>query len=243
MCATLGRGAMLETIPVGAGSVGWHPRGTVSSWTWESRCALALVCIDPALLRHLAIANGCADWLERETQACPARRDPFAERLVALFVDELRKPPHPFQCQISQALTQALGLHLVQRFHARPALLGPAPHGLSPQTLERVLDYIETHLHEHIALQSLAQVAHVSRFHFARLFKESTGCSPMAYLERRRIARAQLLMRQGEASLGKIAAMVGYADQSYFTRRFRLNVGMTPAVFARRHARAAAQEA
>ena len=129
--------------------------------------------------------------------------------------------------------------------HARCVVLDfPRPaRGLSERALRRALDYIDQHIGDAFSLADIANAACISRFHFARLFKESTGCSPMAYLERRRIARAQLLMRQGEASLGKIAALVGYADQSYFTRRFRLKVGMTPAVFARRYARVDAQEA
>ena len=70
-------------------------------------------------------------------------------------------------------------------------------------------------------------------FHFSLLFKMSTGKSPMAYVTRSRIRKAQQLILSGQATLAQIALMVGFADQSHFTRQFQLYAGCTPAVYAR----------
>jgi AraC family transcriptional regulator len=86
---------------------------------------------------------------------------------------------------------------------------------------------------EPIGLGELAAIAHVSRFHFTRLFKRSTGLTPMAYVERSRIRQAQDLLRMAELPLSEVALVVGFADQSHFTRRFHRHVGCTPAAFAR----------
>jgi AraC family transcriptional regulator len=155
------------------------------------------------------------------------------ERIAAQFLDELRSPPHPAQKYISQSLSHALAVHLVHRFNCQHARRELMPRGLNARSLVRVREFIEVHLHEHIDLQMLAEVANVSRFHFARLFKKSTGVSAMAYLEQRRMLRAQELIRLGRLPLAQIAMLVGYEDQSYFTRRFRLVVGVTPAAYAR----------
>jgi AraC family transcriptional regulator len=106
---------------------------------------------------------------------------------------------------------------------------------LAPRTLMRIQDFIESHLHEHIDLATLAGLANVSRFHFTRLFRASTGVSAMAYLEQCRMARAQALIRAGELQLASIAFLVGYEDPSYFTRRFRHCCGQTPSAWARTH--------
>lgn len=164
---------------------------------------------------------------------CFSARDPFVERIVALFLAEIDGPPHPAQAYVSQALSGALALHLVHRFNCQQAAPEPAPRGLNARSLQRVRDFIDAHLHEEIDLQMLASVANVSRFHFARLFRRSTGCSAIAYLEQMRMRRARELLRQGRLPLAQVAALVGYADQSYFTRRFRLAVGVTPARYAR----------
>lgn len=87
-----------------------------------------------------------------------------------------------------------------------------------------------------INLTKLADIAGVSRFHFVRMFRRSIGATPMAYLERIRLERAQQMILTGKHTLAQIAAAVGYADQAHFTRRFRRHFGCTPAVYARHHA-------
>ena len=55
----------------------------------------------------------------------------------------------------------------------------------------------------------------------------------MAYLLRKRIERAKTLLSQGELAICEIAAMLGFSDQSHFSRTFRKIEGMTPKQFAR----------
>lgn len=115
------------------------------------------------------------------------------------------------------------------------------PVGLNARALGRVQEYVLAHLHEPITLQTLAELANVSRFHFARMFKERAGMSPMTYLENARMRRAQELIRAGKLPLARVASSVGYEDQSYFTRRFKLLFGQTPAAYAREQARTGAR--
>jgi AraC family transcriptional regulator len=107
--------------------------------------------------------------------------------------------------------------------------------GLGTRALAAVIGYIDAHLEEPVRLSELARLTNVSRFHFCRLFRRSTGLSPMAYLERSRVERAQRLIGQGRLSLAEIALEVGFADQSHFTRRFQRHSGCTPGAFAREH--------
>jgi AraC-like DNA-binding protein len=69
------------------------------------------------------------------------------------------------------------------------------PSGLSARRLGAVLGYIREHLHASLTLRDLAAVAHLSPYHFARRFKESTGLPPHQYIIARRIERAQQLLR------------------------------------------------
>jgi AraC family transcriptional regulator len=100
--------------------------------------------------------------------------------------------------------------------------------------MTRVVAYIEENLGEDLTLGALAGVAYVSRFHFARMFRLSTGCSPMAYVVRRRIERARLQLAQGRQRISDLAADLGFCDQSHFTRIFRRMTGFTPRRYARR---------
>ena len=73
----------------------------------------------------------------------------------------------------------------------------------------------------------------MSRFHFARLFRRSTGRSPMEYLLHVRLERAKALLRRGGMPISDIAVAIGFADQSHFTRHFRRAIGTTPLRYAR----------
>jgi AraC family transcriptional regulator len=99
---------------------------------------------------------------------------------------------------------------------------------LSPGSLQRTIRFIEEHVGERIALEDIASHANISRFHFARLFKQSTGLSPVAYLKRSQIRRARALIIAGDLSLAEVAIVTGFADQSHLTRRFRSYAGCTP---------------
>ncbi len=101
--------------------------------------------------------------------------------------------------------------------------------------MNRVITHIEENIGEGLTLSSLAAVACVSRFHFARMFRRSTGYSPRAYVVRRRVERARLQLAQGYQQLSDLAAELGFCDQSHFTRIFRRMTGFTPREYARRH--------
>jgi AraC family transcriptional regulator len=91
-------------------------------------------------------------------------------------------------------------------------------------------------LGEKLTLQDIADTACLSRFHFSRLFRRSTGRSPIEYLLHARLEHAKTLLRQGGLPISDIAATMGFADQSHLTRHFRRAVGMTPLQYAHHHA-------
>ena len=162
-------------------------------------------------------------------------RDSTIANLIAIFLDEIRRPPHPVQALVIGRCSYALAAQLIRTCDACTRPLPKAEASLSQRQLESVLDYIESNMSASIGLAEIAAVANVSRFHFSRLFKASTGLSPMAYLERSRIERAQSLLKLGSMRLSDIAADAGFADQSHFIRRFRLHTGVTPGQFEREY--------
>ena len=80
-----------------------------------------------------------------------------------------------------------------------------------------------------VSLRELARAAHMSIFHFSRRFKAATGFSPMDYLEKFRISRAQeLILSDPDMKLKQIASETGYADAAYFSRVFKKCTGVSP---------------
>lgn len=105
--------------------------------------------------------------------------------------------------------------------------------GLAGGALRRVRAYIDDHIGERISLDELAREAGVSRFHFARQFRLSTGESPMGYVRRIRVERSKSILQARGSSIAEVAARMGFSDQSHFTRIFGRLVGVSPGNFAR----------
>lgn len=100
--------------------------------------------------------------------------------------------------------------------------------------INRVVNYIDTHLAEPLSLETLADVAHFSPFHFHRLFTAIT-CETLADCIRRRrleIAATRLICGPREAVLN-IALDVGFGSAEVFSRNFRQHFGATPTAWRR----------
>ncbi|HKQ40341.1 MAG TPA: helix-turn-helix transcriptional regulator, partial [Verrucomicrobiae bacterium] len=78
---------------------------------------------------------------------------------------------------------------------------------------------------------SLAGAAGLSPFHFARLFKRSTGLSPHQYVLRCRVERARGLLMRSKASIAEVAVEVGFCDQSHLAAHFKRVYGVSPKAF------------
>ena len=107
--------------------------------------------------------------------------------------------------------------------------------GLSERALARALHYIDRHIGDAFSLADVAGAACISRFHFARLFRISTGQSPMEYVLAKRIALAKEQLTRGPQKISATAASLGFFDQSHFTRTFRRMTGYSPREFCRLH--------
>ena len=100
--------------------------------------------------------------------------------------------------------------------------------GLSPVVRRRLADYIEAHLAEPITLGVLAQLACLSEFHLARMFRVSFGMPPSSWIAARRVERARGLLKHTALPLQQVADACGYADLSHFSHRMRAALGTPP---------------
>jgi AraC-like DNA-binding protein len=100
--------------------------------------------------------------------------------------------------------------------------------------LRRARDHADRHYAEPLDLEQLAAVACLSKFHFLRLFRTTYGTTPAEYVSRRRIERAQDLLRNTNLTVTEVCHQVGFTSLGSFSSRFRAVVGETPSEFQRR---------
>lgn len=106
-------------------------------------------------------------------------------------------------------------------------------HRLDERRLRRVLDYVEEHLADDIAVADLANVASLSIFYFTRAFSAAVGMPPHRYVSQRRLEWAKTMIAAGGTSIAEMAFVCGFSSQSSFTRAFRRATGLTPAMYRR----------
>ena len=105
--------------------------------------------------------------------------------------------------------------------------------GLLAWQLNRVADYIETHLAEKIMVTDLADLIGVSVGQMIRAFKISVGVPPCHYIASRRVELACTMMSTTREPLSQIAIACGMCDQAHLSRVFRRRIGMSPSAWRR----------
>jgi AraC family transcriptional regulator len=107
-----------------------------------------------------------------------------------------------------------------------------------PRWLASAEELLRARIGDRVSLGELAAVVGVHPAHLARAFRARYGVSVGEYGRRLRLEWATAEIARGDIPLAMIATQAGFADQSHFTRLFKLYVGMTPARY-REHARRA----
>jgi len=101
--------------------------------------------------------------------------------------------------------------------------------------LKLALKYMQENMEGEVTLAKLSDTAHLSPFHFLRLFKATYELTPMQYLTRLRMKKACRLLKKTNRPVGWIGDSCGFESQSSFIRLFKKEFGATPQVFRKKH--------
>jgi AraC family transcriptional regulator len=152
------------------------------------------------------------------------------DNVLWLIAQELRRQvrktesANPF---FFASLGEALVCRTLDRYFAQTEVLDDSTR-LSPRAQKRVVDYVDAHLKERLSVKQLAKIAALSAHHFSKVFKTSTGLSPMQYVLKLRIEKARTLLSTGQFRIAEVASELGFYDQSHLDRHFRRFFGHSP---------------
>jgi AraC family transcriptional regulator len=104
---------------------------------------------------------------------------------------------------------------------------------LAPWQAKRLRSHIEDKLDSSIRATDLAGLVQLSTSHFFRAFRKTFGESPLSYITKQRITRAQQLMLTSRLPLSQVALECGMCDQAHLSRAFRRIVGTNPSAWRR----------
>ena len=159
--------------------------------------------------------------------------DTITSRLLMSAADAL-EGNETLDALFRHQLTDLLATRLLVAHAGAPTTFQPITGGLAPKSLLRAIERLRSDSDADVSLAALASDAGLSRFHFCRAFKESTGLSPHAWLRQHRLEQAMKMLRDTDASVVSVAAELGYTSQTAFAAAFRKLTGETPSDWRRR---------
>jgi AraC family transcriptional regulator len=207
------------------------PAGHSRRAFWHGPTESVHVHLDPQLVTQVA-AEACDLNSDRvELSAEGALAHPQIQATILALDSELTSGGAGGRF-LAESLGNVLAVQLIRHITGNERAAQQPRGGLPKNKLRTAVEYIEAHLDSELTIDDLAAVAHLSPYHFARMFKASTGLPPHQYVIARRVDRAKRLLRGGdELSLAQVAARAGFWDQGHFTRHFKRLFGVTPKQF------------
>jgi len=207
------------------------PEGSSSRWDIPKPVDVVQLYLPHATLKRVAdeaVTGTVTDLLERT-----AHPDPITSRLLLSTVSALESNG-ALDNLFRHQLIDLLAMRLLAAHTGSPTTFQPIVGGLSPKVLARAIERLRSDSDADVSLDALASDAGLSRSHFCRAFKESTGLSPHGWLRQHRLQQAMTMLRDTDTSVAMVAAELGYASQTAFAAAFRRLSGETPSDWRRR---------
>jgi len=216
---------IIKDVP--ARSLTLVPAGSTYEWVTEGPTDFAHVYIQPERL-----AKTIGEVFDRDPgsftlESKLAFDDPLLTALVTTMLSEAGCSDRGKTLYL-EAIYETLIARVVHRHGNLGAVQAHKPYALTPTRMRAVREFIEARLADAIALDDLARIAGLSRFHFSRAFQKGQGISPFAYLTQQRLSEAKRRLRETDEPLSQIASACGLGTGAQFATTFRRHVGMAP---------------
>jgi AraC family transcriptional regulator len=234
------------------GFVAVVPSETPVRWEWIQRISFSVITLQPSFVDRVASEVFRLKPEDYRLRMAERQSDNVVTNIAGVLAREVVRG-EPGSRLYAESLANILAVHLLRHYAtcadgrvlescwmpdsvataSLPAEAGLGRTAGHSRPVADALRFIHENYASELSLNAIAEAAHLSPFHLARLFKQALGVSPHQYLIQVRVnsARALLSAGSGERSLAEVASAVGFADQSHLTRHFKRIMGVTPRQF------------
>lgn len=220
-----------QDLQYNRGDVFLVPAGVPHKAYWKQESEGILLAVEPESIVSAAIDSLNSDRLEIIPQF--ATTDLQLLQISQRLLIELQEKQIGSSLYID-SLTTMLKIHLLRTYSKVQPKIYDYQGGLAKHKQKKAIAFIQENLNRDIKLKDLAAVVEMSPYHFARMFKQSTGFTPHQYLVQQRLTKAKELLRFTAMAIGDIAYTVGYKNPGHFAKVFRQHTKVSPTAY--RHA-------
>ena len=215
------------------GNITITPAGARAQWRYPGETELQVMRVAPSVVEGVASEDNLdgAVCLDAHTDVSDAQ----IEYLGARLLDEMQGPARASRACVD-GLVKLLAIHLLRHYSTARELPEAMWGKLPAYKLRQAIDYIDRNLANDLSLETIAQTLCMSAWHFAHLFKQTTGLAPHRYIIECRMQQAKSLLCETTLPVNEVGPLVGYANPSHFSTQFRLFTGQSPLRFRQRHA-------
>lgn len=143
---------------------------------------------------------------------------------LKMLLKEVRKKEENFE-SICQNLLELIIWNITRQTQTT---LSVAPTKKITKECRFIEQYLDEHFKEDITLQTLSDLTYLNKYYLVHAFKNYKGVSPINYLIEKRISEVKHLLGTTNFPIAKIASVVGFSSQSYFSQVFRKETGLSP---------------
>ena len=236
VCVTAGE----ELFDLGRGQMIFHPPGEFHALSANGVNAPDLVvvsfcCDSPAMdcLRGRILSMGSEERLllgrimqESQLLFSNPLDDPTTHAMT------LRENIPFGTAQLLSSAIEELLVRLIRRDEQTPPARHEVPRHAEAR-LTQLTEYLEQRLDQNLTVQQICRDNLIGRAQLEQLFHDQTGGGVIDYFNALKIRAARRMIREGRLNFTQIAAVLGFRSVHYFSRRFRLVMGMSPSEYAR----------
>lgn len=203
------------------------PAGVRSGWRWFAPSDVIVVTLDPGKVAQFAQSELGMLLDPQQLNDLPQFTDADLCAAGIMLRDALEEDDIS-SAVMFEAMSRVFLVKLLQRYGKRRPEEVELSARFTSRHYQAVLSYLRDRLDQTITVDGLAKETGMSPSHFARVFKETLGSTPMQFVMAYRIEQSMKMMEDTARPLGDIALACGFADQAHFTRSFKQLTGQTP---------------
>lgn len=208
------------------------PAGVESGWRWHAKSKVIVVTLEPQKFEQFAQREVGILLAREQLQSMPQFEDADICNLGVLLRDALLNKDEGSTLMF-ESLARAFLVRLIQKYGLREHEYAFSKSFMAGH-YRRVLDHVAQHYSRPIRVEDMAREAGLSASHFAQLFKQTIGLSPMQFVMNYRVEQAKKKLAQHDTALIDIALSCGFSDQAHFSRQFKLVEGEPPSKYRAR---------